>query len=338
MSHRSTGSRLARSTFSVLLVFGARLAFAQEEPSVADIAAARTLGIEGIRLADLGNWEEALDKLARAEKIYHAPTTLGRLGECQIQMGRLVDGTEALRRVARETLAPNAPQVFVNAQERAKAALAKAMPRVAKLKVIVHAPEDVTAAVTIDGKPIAAATIGTDRPIDPGEHVVEATAPRYLKASSKTKLDEGGSGTVELKLEVDSNAVVVAPLPANTTTTPTPPMRAPRETPRNYVPAIVAGVVGGAGVATGVVFGLVALSSKNSLLDSCNGTTKCPPSAKSTYDTTSTEATVSTIGFIVGGLGLAATGILVAVAPTVTTTTAFRVEVGAGSMTIRGRF
>jgi len=56
-------------------------------------AAARTLGIEGVQLADAGKCPEAIEKLSRAEALHHAPTILGRLGECQVNVGEVVTGT-----------------------------------------------------------------------------------------------------------------------------------------------------------------------------------------------------------------------------------------------------
>src|SRR5690606_8120785 len=85
--------------------------------SAEDKAAARTLGTEGIKLANAGDCESAIDKLARAEALYHAPTILGRLGECQVALGKLVEGTENLNRVIREPLPANAPVAFKQARE-----------------------------------------------------------------------------------------------------------------------------------------------------------------------------------------------------------------------------
>src|SRR5690606_6492137 len=83
-----------------------------EAQSAENKAAARALGVEGIKLANAGNCEAAIEKLSRAEALYHAPTILGRLGECQVALGKLVEGTENLNRVVREQLAPNAPAAF----------------------------------------------------------------------------------------------------------------------------------------------------------------------------------------------------------------------------------
>src|SRR6516165_3953771 len=118
-SHRS--KRLGRALpacIPVLIVLASAASAAAQGSSPEDIAAARALGTEGTRLADTGDCNGAIAKLEAAEKLYHAPTTLDRLGECQIAVGRLVAGTENLNRVVREPLAANAPAVFVAAQKR----------------------------------------------------------------------------------------------------------------------------------------------------------------------------------------------------------------------------
>src|ERR1041384_6327106 len=75
-----------------------------DEASAADIAAARSLAVEGVKLAQAGKCDEAVDKLERAEKLHHAPIVLASLGECKGGQGKLVQGTEMLRRVVREPL------------------------------------------------------------------------------------------------------------------------------------------------------------------------------------------------------------------------------------------
>ena len=101
-------------------------AWAQE--NAADVGTARSLGTEGLRLAESGNCAAAVEKLSRAEKLHHAPTTLERLGECEITLGRIVEGTEDLRRVTLEHIPPHSPAVFVTAQARARTALERRAP------------------------------------------------------------------------------------------------------------------------------------------------------------------------------------------------------------------
>ena len=68
------------STLTSSLV--APAAFAQDQPQAENVAAARSLGMQGIKLADAGDCQGAIEKLSRAESLYHAPSILGRLGEC----------------------------------------------------------------------------------------------------------------------------------------------------------------------------------------------------------------------------------------------------------------
>src|SRR5580658_9733307 len=170
-------SRFTRlcTTWAVSGLVVSAMAAAQEDQ--ANVAAARELGIQGVRLADGGDCNGAMDRLVRAEQLHHAPTTAERLAECQIKLGKLVDGTEGLRRVIREVLPPSAPRAFFAAQERANALLAEARPKIAELKIAVAAPTDADFSVTIDGIPLPRANLNVNRPIDPGEHVVEATGP-----------------------------------------------------------------------------------------------------------------------------------------------------------------
>jgi len=286
---------------------------AQEEPSAADVAAARSLGQEGVKLADAGNCQEAVERLARSEKLYHAPTTLARLGECQVQLGRLVDGTENLNKVVRETLPANAPPAYRQAQERAAKILAEAKPKIARLKIAVAAPADVAYAVKVDGEPMPLANLNTNRPMDPGEHTIEASGQGLKPARAKVTLAEGGSDSVALTLEVDPNAPKPEPAPSAVPGGATPGSASvalsPTGAPPSRVPAYVAFGVGAAGVAVGTIFGLMATSKKNDLEDGCVNKV-CPPSAQDDIDSGKTLGNVSTVGFIVGGVAALAGAVL----------------------------
>jgi hypothetical protein len=293
-----------------------------------DRAAARALGTEAVQLADAGNCAAAIPKFEAAEKLYHAPTTLERLGECQIKVGHLIAGTENLNRVVHEPLPPNAPQPFVAAQTAAAQLLAAATPRIAKLRVHVDgAPAD-QVAVTVDGARVPSALLDDNRPTDPGEHEVSATAPGFTKATTRVVLVDGGQQGVTLTLQVDPNARSAA-----ATTGPTAPAAPPEGAPQASNPpaaqassvppqpgtpappppageshgsSSTAGIVllsiGVAGVAVGSIFGGLALGTK-SKLDSACPNKGCPATSQSDIDSLSTQAWVSNIGFGVGIAG-----------------------------------
>jgi hypothetical protein len=279
-------------------------AVAQDQPQAENVAAARALGMQGIQLADSGDCKGAIEKLSRAESLYHAPSILGRLGECQVLVGQIVLGTENLNRVVREELAANAPKAFRDAKERAKGVLNTALPKIARLTVRVE-PSDVRPQVTVAGALIPPALLGVERPTDPGTHEIVVSAPGYLEQKSTVTLAEGGTQEVSLKLEKDPNAVAAAPPPAPpaavVTTAPTQP---PADTApkKNNTLAYVALGVGGAGLLVGGVTGFLALGKKSDLKGCVD--TRCPSSQEDTLDSAKTMATVSTVGFAVGFVGV----------------------------------
>src|SRR5258708_3167039 len=104
-----------------------------EEDSATEVAAARALAVDGLKLAQAGKCDEAVPKLERSEKLHHSAIVLSRLGECNVSLGKLVEGTEELRKVLREPL-PTTPSPALNkAYERAQSALDAAKPRIAAL-------------------------------------------------------------------------------------------------------------------------------------------------------------------------------------------------------------
>jgi hypothetical protein len=273
------------------------------DPTPEDIAAARSLGTDGVKLAESGDCKGAIPKLQAAEKLFHAPTTADRLGECQVNVGQLVAGTETLNRVVREVLPPTAPAAFKSAQQRAQAALTAAQPKIAQLKIHVDgAPVD-QVTVTVDDEKVPSVLFDANRPTDPGAHQVKATAPGFADAAQSVQLAEGGSGSVTLTLTPSPAAAPVpapTPVPANTTPAPAADTSAPAQSAgHSKTLPIVLFSVGGAGIVVGSVFGVLALSTKSSLDGACVNKV-CPASSQSNINSLSTQATVSTIGFGVG--------------------------------------
>ena len=224
-------------------------------------------------------------------------------------VGQIVLGTENLNRVVREELAANAPKAFRDAKERAKGVLNTALPRIARLTVKVE-PEDAKPQVTVAGAPIPPVLLGVERRTDPGTHEIVVSAPGYLEQKSMVTLVEGGSQEVSLKLEKDPNVLAApppAPAPAPAVVTTPPPQPPADAAPRkNNTLAYVALGVGGAGLVVGGITGFLALGKKNDLKDcvDTSGGTRCPSSEKDTLDSAKTMATVSTVGFAVGFVGV----------------------------------
>lgn len=269
-----------------------------QAPNEADVATARALAVEGARLADAGDCAGAVERYRRAESLFHAPSILVRLAECQIKLGQIVAGTENARRVLREDLGPRPNPRFVEAQRQARELYDANVGKIATLRVRVEPPRAPGLRVRLDGEELGAPAIDVDRPTDPGTHRLAAEAPRHVGARADVDLAPGAREIVTLRLRPEPNAGPADP--------PSGP-RAPGSGPARW-PAYVAFGVGGAGLVAGSIFGVLALDARGELERACNGERKCPTSSQSDVDALGRRALLSNLGFGVGvvGLGLGA--------------------------------
>ena len=301
----------------------------------ADMSMARSLGVEGVLLADAGNCKDAIGKLARAEKLHHAPTTATRLGECEIEQGLLVAGTERLQRVVHEPLLPNAHPAFVSAVARARTALSRTLPRLASVRTQIGGARCTNAALAVDGEPVPEAAIDAERHIDPGTHRLRVTATGCYPFEATFDLAEGQAKTVDVLLRADPSATVHSGL-----LTGAREVRSNDPERRGFVePALVAFGLGAVGVGFGVAGGAIVASSTGSLDQSCANKV-CPPAASAALERAKTWATVSTIGFVAAG-ALAATGItLLVVSPKTDGKQSLRAQAtfGLGTAGVSGQF
>lgn len=279
------------------------------EHAAADVTMARQLGNQGLELAGAGDCGAALDLLSRSEALHHAPTTLAILGECHITLGKLVEGVEELTRVVRESLDEQSPGSFRAAQDRARVRLEEARPRIPKLRLVVHgATANAALKVHVDGESIPVASLGLDRPVDPGHHRVEVSASGYDQASGEVTLGEGETQVLTLELvrlpETDS-ASTTDGVEGATGKVSSSVVAALRE-PRSKVPAYVAFGIGAAGIAAGSAFGVFTLSKTASLDKLCPTVATCPAIAQSDIDLSKATAWTSTISFGVGAAALLA--------------------------------
>src|SRR5262249_6097788 len=141
---------------------------------------------------------------------------------------------------------------------------------IARLRVTVDRPAGTKIQMSTDDQPVSDVYVDAERPIDPGTHVVEVTAPGFTKARTTVTLKEGETQTVQLKIEVDPNAPKEAPPVAPTPTGETP-VQAPAQEPRSLTPVYVAAGVGALGLVVGGVTGILAISKSSSLSTDCDG-------------------------------------------------------------------
>ncbi|HSQ67162.1 MAG TPA: hypothetical protein VLM85_28285 [Polyangiaceae bacterium] len=346
--------------FAAVSAFFCALPLAQAQ-SDADKNIARAFGQEGQAALDKGDGKTAEDRFHRAVTIFDnakapvPPTLLLGYARGAAKNNHFIAAEEAYNRIIRSGLPPGAPAPFVKALEDAKQEIGAVAARIANVTINVSGCDNPS--VTLDGAPVPSVVLGVKRPIDPGSHELKAEAAGCKPNGTTFTVADGKETTASVALERAAQASATTPTP---TPTPTPPpATAPPPTPTQApTPAEadtgssgggmrVAGWVGigvgGAGLILGAVTGGVALGKHGDLANVCtNGT--CPPSAQDTLDSYHLMGTLSTVGFIVGGAGLAAGVTLLLLAPSshkATTTIgslSFTPYVGFGSVGAVGTF
>jgi hypothetical protein len=169
--------------------------------------------------------------------------------------------------------------------------------------------------VSADGQPLVAHLSGKPVNVDPGAHEFTFEVAGKPPVTERVLVSEGEIGRRERV--VIGTAPVAASAPASPSSAPlstsepsTPPSSG---LGARKVIGLSIGGVGVVGVGVGAVFGLMASSAWSHAKSACGGDpTRCNDvtSGNSYRDTTQTDGTISTIGFIAGGVLVAAGAIV----------------------------
>ena len=278
----------ARAGLVVILV----LSVTSEAHAGGSAAAAQALFEEARALIADGKYAAGCAKLEGSQALDPGPGTQYNLALCYEKSGRSASAWATYLEAAAAYKATSRPDWEAKARDRATA-LASTLSKVT-IVVVPGAPRDL--AITRDGVAVVASELGTAIPVDPGPHVVEATAKGRPTFHASTLLAPGQSKRVD----------VVLGAAASSPATDTPPTPRPAE----HTLAYVVGGVGLAGLALGGVAGLVALDKNASSTGVCPNDGTCrDAAARSDSRAAGNWATISTIAFIAGG-ALTAAGVL----------------------------
>ncbi len=261
-------------------------------PSAADLESARELFKEGRELRQSGDLKRALERFKAAHAYGQTPVTALELGRTHIQLGELVEGREVLLSVARMKVQPDETEKSAAARSEAADLAEEVKKRIPTLTVkLTGIASDSAAVLQVDGFAVPIVGLTGIRKVNPGKHVVLAKAGTH-EETRNIDLEESKTQDVTIDLTGAGAAVPVGPV-------------APVESgPKEISPVTWIGLgVGALGIGVGAVTGIIALG-KASKVDKACTSTHCPPSAQSTVDSGRTVATISTIGFAVGGAGL----------------------------------
>jgi serine/threonine-protein kinase len=352
MRNGSLPHLLAGVGLALALVAPPRAALAQPSPETR--AAATALFEDARRLMADGKYTEACPKLEESQRIDPGAGTLFNLALCYEAQNRTASAWVSFRDVAQMAL--TAGQADREKLARGKAAALE--PKLMKLKITAQ-PGAAGVEVKRDGAVVSPALLGTPVSLDPGKHVLSATAPGKEPWEVTIQLDQpGATVTVDVPPLLDRKAPgataapppprgAAAPPPGGAAPPPPPPpsdLPSPRPWQR---PLGIAGlVVGAGGLGAGIGVGLLAKSSYNQSNQNgqCSATTnKCADSTGLNLRSDAvTKGNIATGVFFAGAAFAVAGIVLVATAPSsrqpTTGAASFELGVGPGSVGVSGAF
>jgi hypothetical protein len=276
------------------------------QPEGTSRAAARSLGYSGVKDYQNGDYPAALDKLERAYAVLRAPALALWSARAMVKMGKLVEGAERYLEATRLDVTTGDVQVQQKAQAEALQEHEQLVPRIPTLVVTVEGADPSEVRLVLDGKALASALLGQSLQVNPGNHSVEALHGEERRIESAS-VAEGTSQSLTLKFELTAptNAPEASPPPAAPAIESTSRDTSPKAGSAQRTAGWVTLGVGGAGLVVGGVTALLALQKKSDLEGSCTDG-RCSPAVRDEVDSYGTLRTVSTIGTIAGGVGVAA--------------------------------
>jgi hypothetical protein len=264
-----------------------------------DPAAAQALFDEALALMKAEKFAEACPKLETSQKLDAGMGTEFRLAECYERLGKLSRAWAHFVNVADAAKAARQADREKGARARAHAL----EPRLPKMTIVV--PPAVGSLpgfeVQRDGVPVDKALWGLATPVDPGAHTVTARATGKKPWQQDVQAQE--KARVELTLPPLEDEAKAPPAAGGPVAKPPEAAPAGPLVSLQRVGAVGVGAVGIAGIVVGAVFGAKAKSQWKDTLAHCKGgdPTWCYPAAFDLRHDAVTSATVSTIGFVVGG-------------------------------------
>lgn len=271
----------------------------------ADLAAAEALFAEGRALMEVGDYASACPKLAESQRLDPGTGTALNLAECYEKQGRTATawGTwlEAAT-LARQSAQPEREQF---ARERAQSLEAKLH------RLLISVPDESRVPgleITRAGVEVRAGAWGTALPIDPGEYVIEASAPGRVTHTETIRVAEG-PGKMEVRIPVLAELPSAEPVPVSVTPAPALPSDGGSSGSGRRTVGIVMTSLGAGTLAVGGFFGLRALSLNADSKDHCRTDVLCDARGVALRNDALAAGSVATILAGVGG-ALAVTGVV----------------------------
>ncbi|WP_394833287.1 hypothetical protein LVJ94_42970 [Pendulispora rubella] len=262
-----------------------------------DKAGAAALFAEAGKLVDAGQPARACPKYEESLRLFESVNTRYFLADCYERIGRNASAWALYLEVAAK--ASDDPAKVDRARERAGAVA----PKVSHLTVAADAKQTSGLAIKRDGAELGPGQWGVAMPVDPGPHVVEATAPGKKPWRAEVQVAPNGA---KARIAVPAMEDVASESAHTSTPVASPETAPPQDASLGNGQRTLGLIVGGTGIAAmgaGVVLAFMAKSKYDDAASYCNGD-RCVQEGVDLRDSAVSRATVATVVF---GVGLAAT-------------------------------
>jgi hypothetical protein len=242
---------------------------------------------QGVEHEEAKDYAAALKAFEAAHALVGLPMTGLAVARAQAGLGLLVEAMDSATKAKLLPVRPNETPAYAKARADADALAQKLAARIPSIQVKVEGPS-AGAEISIDGDVVPADAAAQPRKVNPGKHVVSATAQGYEPASVEVDVVEG---------QVVPAVLTMTPVAAAPSVAPTKP--------GGLSPLVFVGFgVGAAGLIAGSVTGALSLSKTSSIEGRCTDGI-CPSSTAADISSANTLANVSNISFALGAAGVA---------------------------------
>jgi hypothetical protein len=286
-----------------------------------DGGTAQALFDKGVADLESGKPETACPAFAESQRLDPRAGTLFALADCEAALGKIASALghyhEYLGWVSR--LPAEQQERHADRVGMARSQVEALQTNVPTLVINVWPSVPPGGVVERDGVGLQGAALGAALPIDPGDHVIVFRQPNAPEERVEVTLGKGDSKVIDLGKKPEPPAAVAPLAVVPPTTEPTsdrePSKGAPDGGPSSQRTwGYTATGVGIAGLLVGAMTGLMVLDKKGVVNSECRNEA-CSKEGMAAVDSARTLATVSTIAFGVGVIGVGTGVTLILTAP-----------------------
>jgi hypothetical protein len=307
-SNRAISIVLRAAALVAVLLLPAGLRAAEDE------AGARVLFSEARKLAAAGDYAAACPKFEDSYRLDPGIGTSFNLADCYEHSGRIASAWARFLDVAAATKAAGQAD-----RERVARARADALaPKLARMTLEVDAKAPGVSVIR-DGIAVGAAAWRVAVPVDPGPHVIEASAPGRVAWKTTVAVKEGPDAvTVVVPDLAEAPVVEAASSPALASSSVADLVAAPQAPRRRWSrPVVILGAVGAAALLAGAAYGIkfeIDNGKAEAITCQDGGTTNCTQQQYDSHQglvgSANTDLKLEIVGLAAGSAALLTAGYL----------------------------